>query len=93
MRWSRGCDATAKRVAPPSPHYGLRIRIDSAFVLDVAGTAESTTCTVNAKVPRFVGVPAIAPVAAFSVSPGGSEPEITAHVNGGCPPDTATALE
>ncbi len=40
-----------------------------------AGTLESVTFTVNAKVPDWVGVPVIAPEVALSDSPAGSWPE------------------
>ena len=76
-----------------SNYSGRRIRIDSAFLLDVAGDAESTTRTVNDQSPRFVGVPAIRPVALSRVSPGGSVPEVTDHLNGALPPDSVSATE
>jgi hypothetical protein len=36
---------------------------------------ESVALTVNEKAPAVVGVPLMRPVVAFSVRPGGSEPE------------------
>ena len=39
----------------------------------------SVTLTVKDEVPDAVGVPEIAPVEAFSVSPAGSEPLLTLH--------------
>ncbi len=47
---------------------------------------ESTTLAVKVKVPAIVGVPVIAPVDAFSVRPGGKEPELIENVYGGTPP-------
>lgn len=51
-----------------------------------AGVAESVTWIVNENVPAVVGVPVIAPVVVFRVSPGGSEPEVTEKVYGVTPP-------
>ncbi len=54
---------------------------------------ESTTLTVNVDVPCAVGVPEITTefvVLEPSVSPLGSAPEATDHVNGAAPPDAAT---
>ena len=42
-----------------------------------AGLAESVARTVKLKVPLAVGVPVMAPVAAFKLSPAGSEPWLT----------------
>jgi hypothetical protein len=83
----------AGRVFEIESYRGLRIRIDSALLLEVTGAAESRTCTVKAHVPRFVGVPPIMPVVAFNVSPGGSDPEVTDHFNGVVPPEAASAAE
>ena len=44
-------------------------------------------------VPDVVGVPVIAPVLVFNVSPAGSAPVITDHVYGVVPPDTAMFCE
>jgi hypothetical protein len=46
--------------------------------------AVSVTVTSNVKEPTVVGVPAIAPVVAPSVRPGGSAPPLTFHF---CEPD------
>ena len=43
---------------------------------EVAGELESVTLTVKLEVPAAVGVPEIEPVAAVSVRPAGSEPEV-----------------
>jgi hypothetical protein len=43
---------------------------------EVAGEPESVTLTVKLEVPAVVGVPEITPVAAVSVRPAGSEPEV-----------------
>ena len=40
------------------------------------GAAESVTCMVTENAPVLVGAPAILPVDALSVSPGGNEPPI-----------------
>ena len=57
------------------------------LVSAIAGRAcESCTCTMKAEVPDAVGVPAIAPVLLFRVTPAGKLPEITLQVYGGMPP-------
>jgi hypothetical protein len=45
-----------------------------------AGLLLSVTASVKVEVPLAVGTPEIAPVDSERVSPGGSLPEITAHV-------------
>jgi hypothetical protein len=45
-----------------------------------AGELESFTCTVIANVPDCVGVPAINPDEAVSVTPVGKEPDVIDHV-------------
>jgi hypothetical protein len=59
-----------------------------------AGVLESATWNVRAVlVTACVGVPVIAPVAAFNVRPAGSVPLVSDHVYGGVPPVAAkTAL-
>ena len=52
---------------------------------------ESTTCAVNEKVPGCAGVPVMAPVDVFSVSPVGRLPEMMAYVYGGTPPEAIRA--
>ncbi len=52
---------------------------------------ESTTCAVNEKVPGCVGVPVMAPVEVFSVSPAGRLPEMMEYVYGGTPPEAIRA--
>ena len=42
--------------------------------------AESATCTVKLNVPELVGVPVIAPVAAFKLKPEGKAPVVMTHV-------------
>jgi hypothetical protein len=49
---------------------------------------ESVTVTWNENGPAVVGVPVIAPVVAFSVRPGGRDPELTVNVYGAEPPVT-----
>ena len=58
------------------------------------GVLESTTWSVRAVfVTVCVGVPVIAPVAAFNIRPAGSVPLVSDHVYGGVPPVAAkTAL-
>ena len=53
----------------------------------------SVTLTVNEDVPDAVGVPEIAPVEAFSVSPAGSEPLLTLHEYGVVPPLACSVAE
>jgi hypothetical protein len=73
---------------PPATLVGFNVReviagLTSTVRLAVAvwgvGVAESVTVTVNGKVPNAVGVPDNRP-AELSVTPVGSEPEVTAHV-------------
>ena len=59
------------------------ITIWTPFVSD--RFAESVTLTAKLNVPEVVGVPAITPLGA-NVSPLGSDPALTAQVNGGVPP-------
>ena len=58
------------------------------------GVLESATWNVRAAfVTACVGVPVIAPVAAFNMRPAGSVPLVSDHVYGGVPPVAAkTAL-
>ena len=51
-----------------------------AVAVCAVGVSESVTCTVKLEVPRTVGVPVIAPLAPFSVSPVGRLPLVIAHV-------------
>ena len=55
--------------------------------------ALSVTSAVNPDAPALVGVPVIAPVAAFSVSPAGSEPVSSDQVYGGVPPVAVSVCE
>ena len=59
-----------------------------------AGVLESVTWNVGAVlVTACVGVPVIAPVAAFNMSPAGNVPLVRVHIYGGVPPMAAsTAL-
>lgn len=67
--------------------YGWVIEIDSDCVAPRVGLLESITPTVKLATPTGpLGVPVIAPVEAFRVSPAGSEPEATDHPYGGDPP-------
>lgn len=61
-----------------------------AVAVCAVGVSESVTCTVKLEVPVAVGVPVIAPVAAFSVSPPGRLPLVMAQVYGDTPPAAAT---
>jgi hypothetical protein len=55
--------------------------------LDAFCPSASVACTVKFVVPGFpVGVPVIAPVEAFSVSPAGSDPTMTLQVIAPVPP-------
>jgi hypothetical protein len=69
------------------------VKISLADLLP-AGVLESATWNVRAAlVAACVGVPAIAPVAAFNMSPAGNVPLVRDQVYGGVPPVAAkTAL-
>ena len=69
--------------------------IASVYALDAVcgGTAPSCTPTAKLAGPAVVGVPVIAPVEVFSVSPFGSDPAVIAHVYGKVPPVTAMLCE
>jgi hypothetical protein len=77
---------TADRFGPQVP--GLVISRLSCFVADCGGAPESVTFSVNADVPAFAGVPVIAPLFAFKLSPAGNVPVKTLHVTGCAPPDS-----
>ena len=62
-----------------------------AVVVPAFEPVESTTCAVKLNVPAVVGVPVIAPVEAFNVSPGGSDPLMIENVYGATPPVTTRA--
>lgn len=65
---------------------GLMLMV-SALVAVCCGVPESVACTVKFDMPLGpVGVPVIAPVAAFSVRPAGREPTVIAQVTAGVPP-------
>jgi hypothetical protein len=53
----------------------------------------SVTCDVNVYVPAVVGVPETTPVLAFSVRPGGNEPEEIEYVYGAVPPEVDNVSE
>jgi hypothetical protein len=61
--------------------------MDNACVSLVAGTAASTTRSVNDQSPVSLGVPEMVPVDALRTSPGGNDPTDTDHTNGAFPPD------
>lgn len=50
----------------------------------------SVTVTVKLYGPAAVIVPLMTPVDGFSVNPAGSDPLVTANVNGAVPPDVST---
>jgi hypothetical protein len=50
------------------------------------GVVESVTSAVKLNDPAVVGVPEIVPLAAASVRPGGSAPELTLQLYGAMPP-------
>jgi hypothetical protein len=54
---------------------------------------ESVTSTVKAKVPDCVGVPLIAPEAAFKLNPAGKDPDEIDQAYGVVPPLAASAAE
>src|SRR5262245_42271940 len=54
---------------------------------------ESVAVTVKVDTPAAVGVPEMAPLAAASARPAGSDPLVTAHEMGARPPADARGLE
>ena len=91
---------------PVTPCEGLAVQFNSTEWLDpaavvmlkltesvVAGDAESVTLIVKLEAPAVVGVPEIAPVAAVSVRPVGSEPEVMLQLYGVVPLDAANVVE
>ena len=60
----------------------IEVATDAALPAPSAFAAE----TVKLTVPGVVGVPLITPVEVLSVKPAGSEPAVTAKVNGPVPP-------
>jgi hypothetical protein len=71
---------------------GLMMMLN-CFVAICCGMPESVACTVKLDIPAVVGVPVIAPVAAFKVRPAGKVPTETAHDTAGVPPlDCSVAL-
>ena len=67
--------------------------IDKLTDCETAGISESVTIMVKFDVPVAVGVPLIAPVAAFNVNPAGKVPLKMDHVYGAAPPVAATVCE
>src|SRR6202007_137924 len=56
-------------------------------------TPVSMTCAINGKLPARVGVPVIAPDAAFNCRPGGSEPEVIVQLRApALPPSDINAV-
>ena len=70
-----------------------RTRIENARFALVAGDDESMTRIVKFHVPVCAGTPAIIPVEAFTLRPGGSDPLETDHLNGVLPPEVEIATE
>ena len=65
----------------------------NCLVAICCGVPESVACAVKLDMPAVVGVPVIAPVAAFKVRPAGKVPTEIAHVTAGVPPlDCSVAL-
>jgi len=58
----------------------LTVMLRALVAVCAVGVVESVTFTVKLDVPEAVGVPLIAPLDAFKVSPAGSEPEEIDHV-------------
>src|SRR5271165_919618 len=67
--------------------------IDRFAEAEAGGFSASLTFTVKLAVPRAVGLPEIAPVTGFRLSPAGSEPCVIDQVLGGIPPDAASFTE
>jgi hypothetical protein len=69
---------------------GLMVRVNARVAVAVA---LSVTWAVKLYVPAVVGVPLSTPLAAFSVSPGGSAPALTDQLKGSVPPEAASGTE
>ncbi len=59
---------------------------DRAWVAVARTPTPSAVCIVKLTVPGVVGVPVMAPVVAFRLTPTGRVPVATVHVYGGMPP-------
>ena len=59
---------------------GLTVMLKFAVAVLAVGVSESVTVTVKFVVPAVVGVPEIAPVAAFSTNPVGRDPVVTVQL-------------
>ena len=64
--------------------------MESWNCLVVLTDALSETRTVKVEFPTADGVPPIAPLEGFRVSPGGRDPEVKDHVYGAIPPEAAS---
>ena len=61
-----------------------------AVFVSAVGLLESVTVTVKLEVPTAVGLPVMAPVVSFSVSPAGRVPVVTVQLYGDVPPLAAS---
>ena len=64
--------------------------IESCLLTVCGGEEESVACTVKVKVPEALGVPLIAPVEEFRLSPVGIAPTVMLQLYGVVPPDAAS---
>jgi hypothetical protein len=65
----------------------------NAWVMVWGVPAVSVTRAVKLKVLAILGVPVMAPVLAFRLSPGGSAPAASVHVYGAVPPEATRLAE
>jgi len=69
----------------------LTVIAHPAVVVPEASPEESATCPLKLYVPTLLGVPAMAPVAASRVRPGGKLPLEIENIRGDTPPEAVSA--
>jgi hypothetical protein len=83
--WVKVGKLVALVVIVSGEEVGVTAKVKAAVAV-FAGLPESVTMMLVLKVPETVGVPAIIPLAAPSVSPAGSAPDAMLQANGATPP-------
>src|SRR5579885_3386467 len=80
------------RLAVVMVSAGLIVALSTAVTL-CGGVVLSVTLTVKPKLPALAGLPVMAPLAAFRLSPGGNAPLLTDQAYGGVPLSAASVAE